>query len=123
MRNQDSVKENTFYLRAAQEAYALTTGEHSIFTYYLIQGLKGNTESVDNEGNVTPQSLGRYVYRAIMSLPPEKRPKQTPFTRAEGSGDLILAPHPEFARKAQCVNIKQANCDLRWLSFRGRNYT
>ena|SRR5436309_92995 len=53
--------------QAAQEAYALTTGEHSIFTYYLLQGLRGNTESVDNEGNVTPQSLGKYVYRAIMS--------------------------------------------------------
>jgi uncharacterized caspase-like protein len=85
--------------QAAQEAYALTTGEHSIFTYYLLQGLKGNTGSVDNEGNVTPQSLGRYVYRAIMSLPPDKRPRQTPFTRAEGSGDVVLAPHPELARK------------------------
>ena len=85
--------------QAAQEAYALTTGEHSIFTYYLLQGLKGNSESVDNEGNVTPQSLGRFVYRAIMSLPPDKRPRQTPFTRAEGSGDVILAPHPELARK------------------------
>ena len=85
--------------QAAQEAYALTTGEHSIFTYYLLQGLKGNAESVDDEGNVTPQSLGRYVYRSIMSLPPDKRPRQTPFTRAEGSGDVILAPHPELARK------------------------
>jgi caspase domain-containing protein len=85
--------------QAAQEAYALTTGEHSIFTYYLLQGLRGDAESVDNEGNVTPQSLGRYVYRAIMGLPPDKRPRQTPFTRAEGSGDVILAPHPELARK------------------------
>ena len=57
--------------QAAQEAYALTTSDHSIFTYYLLQGLKGNTESVDSEGNVTPQSLGSYVYRAIMSLPAE----------------------------------------------------
>ena len=53
--------------QALQEAYALTTGEHSIFTYYLLQGLKGNTESIDSEGNVTPQSLGKYVYKAIMT--------------------------------------------------------
>jgi hypothetical protein len=52
------------------ESHILTTGgEHSIFTYYLLQGLRGNTESVDNEGNVTPQSLARYDYRTIMSLP------------------------------------------------------
>jgi hypothetical protein len=82
--------------QAAQEAYALDTGEHSIFTYYLLQGLRGNTESVDSEGNVTPQSLGKYVYKAIMSLPADKRPKQKPITRAEESGDVILASHPEI---------------------------
>ena len=29
-----------------QEAYALPHGEHSIFTYYLLKGLRGNKESV-----------------------------------------------------------------------------
>ena len=48
------------------------------------------------EGNVTPQSLGSYVYRAIMSLPADKRPKQTPITKAEESGNVILAYHPEL---------------------------
>jgi hypothetical protein len=62
----------------------------------LLQGLRGNTESVDSEGNVTPQSLGKYVYKAIMSLPADKRPKQMPITRAEESGDVILASHPEL---------------------------
>ena len=38
-----------FYKPKAQEAYALTTGEHSIFTYYLFQGSRGNAESVDVE--------------------------------------------------------------------------
>ena len=85
--------------QAAQEAYALETGEHSIFTYYLLEGLRGNTESVDSEGNVTPQSLGKYVYKAIMSLPADKRPKQKPITRAEESGDVILASHPGLGRK------------------------
>ena len=61
-----------------QEAYALTTGEHSIFTYYLLKGLRGDAESIDSEGNATPQSLGNYVIRAIMSLPSDERPKQRP---------------------------------------------
>jgi hypothetical protein len=55
--------------------------------------LKGNTESIDSEGNVTPQSLGKYVYRAIMSLPLDKRPRQTPITRAEESGNIVLASY------------------------------
>lgn len=92
--------------QAAQEAYALTTGEHSIFTYYLLQGLRGNVESIDNEGNVTPQSLGKYVYRSIMSLPLDKRPRQTPITRAEESEGVILALYPELARKVGEANIE-----------------
>ena len=31
--------------QAAQEAYALKEGDHSIFTYYLLEGLKG-TEKI-----------------------------------------------------------------------------
>jgi uncharacterized protein YjbI with pentapeptide repeats len=82
--------------QALQEAYALTTGEHSIFTYYLLQGLKGDTKSIDSEGNVTPESLGKYAYREIMSLPLDKRPRQKPMTRAEGSANIILASYPEL---------------------------
>jgi hypothetical protein len=79
-----------------QEAYALTTGEHSIFTYYLLKGLKGNTESIDSEGNVTPQSLGNYITRAIMSLPSDERPKQRPMLKTEESGNVILASYPDL---------------------------
>jgi tetratricopeptide (TPR) repeat protein len=79
-----------------QEAYALTTGEHSIFTYYLLKGLRGNTESIDSEGNVTPQSLGNYVIRAIMSLPTDERPKQRPVIKAEESGNVVLASYPKL---------------------------
>jgi uncharacterized protein YjbI with pentapeptide repeats len=82
-----------------EEAYALTTDEHSIFTYYLLQGLEGDTESIDSEGNVTPQSLGKYVYRAIMNLPLDKRPRQIPITRTEESGNVILASYPELKLK------------------------
>jgi uncharacterized protein YjbI with pentapeptide repeats len=85
---------------SSQASYdlALATSNHSIYTYYLIQGLKGNTESVDSEGNVTPQSLGSYVYKEITSLPADKRPTQTPITKAEESGNIILAYYPELKR-------------------------
>jgi uncharacterized caspase-like protein len=79
-----------------QEAYALTTGEHSIFTYYLLKGLRGNTDSIDSGDNVTPQSLGNYVIRAIMSLPSHERPKQRPMLKTEESGNVILASYPDL---------------------------
>jgi uncharacterized caspase-like protein len=40
--------------QAAQEAYVLNEQDHSIFTYYLLEGLRGTEKSVDVEGNVTP---------------------------------------------------------------------
>jgi hypothetical protein len=84
--------------QAAQEAYALREGDHSIFTYYLLEGLKGNEKSVDSEGNITPYSLGSYIYREILNLPPKKRPKQKPITKVEASGDIILASYPHLAK-------------------------
>ena len=83
--------------QATQEAFALKEGENSIFTYYLLDGLKGKKKSVDTNGNVTPSTLGNYIYRAIMNLPPGKRPKQKPITKAETSGDIILASYPKLA--------------------------
>jgi hypothetical protein len=60
--------------------------------------LNGDTESIDNDGNVTPESLGNYVERKIMKLPDNKR-RQRPITRAEGSGNIILASYPELMPK------------------------
>jgi uncharacterized caspase-like protein len=84
--------------QAAQEAYGLKEHDHSIFTYYLLEGLRGNEKSVDVYGNVTPYSLGSYVYRTILNLPPKRRPKQKPITKVETSGDIILAHYSKFAK-------------------------
>jgi tetratricopeptide (TPR) repeat protein len=80
-----------------QEAYALKEEEHSVFTKYLLKGLKGeDNDSVDNEGHVTAQLLGDYVYRAIKRLPPNERPHQDPIIITEGSTNIILASYPKL---------------------------
>src|SRR5215831_14355149 len=43
---------------------------------------------------IPPQSLGNYVYRKIISLPPDERPK--PKIKAEESRNVILASYPEL---------------------------
>jgi hypothetical protein len=85
-----------WYLSHFLQVYRFFIGEYSIFTYYLLKGLRGDKESVDNEGNVTPQSLGNYVVRAIMSLPPDERPRQRPIIKAEESGNVILVSYPDL---------------------------
>jgi hypothetical protein len=90
--------------QAAQEAYALKEGKHSIFTHYLLEGLKGNEKSVDTFGNVTVDSLGKYVHRAIVNLPKDKRPKQTPIRKVEVGDEIILAHYPELLKKSTEVD-------------------
>jgi tetratricopeptide (TPR) repeat protein/sugar lactone lactonase YvrE len=100
--------------QAAQEAYGLKAQDHSIFTYYLLEGLRGNKKSVDIGGNVTPYSLGNYVYKAILNLPDKKRPKQKPITKTEASGEIILAHYPDLAEKPVV--------DIAPLIFEGNKY-
>ena len=95
--------------QSLQEAYALTTGKHSIYTYYLLEGLRGNTESIDNDGNVTPQSLGNYVYRKIMSRPSDERPKQRPMIKAEESANVILASYSQLKPLLPRPSMKPTN--------------
>lgn len=80
-----------------QEAYALEEHNHSLFTYYLLEGLKGNPLSIDDRGYVTVDSLSKYIYNAIISLPDGSRLKQQPIRKIEASGDIVLAHYPQLA--------------------------
>ena len=91
--------EGTYILSSslsAQESFNLKTSNHSFYTNYLLQGLRGNTESVDSEGNVTARSLGNYLHTTITSLPLDEKPKQTPTTKSAGTGNVIIAEYPEL---------------------------
>ena len=77
--------------QALQEAYVLEEKNHSLFTFYILRGLQGNEQSVfNNDGNITVDTLSKYVYEKIMNLPLKKRPKQRPLRKIESSGDIIL---------------------------------
>ena len=104
-----------------QKAYDTVERSQSLYTYYLLEGLRGNEKAVDNSGCITPDSLGKYVYNTMMSLPIEKRPHQKPVKKAEESGDIILAYYPQFdtslgkptpfARTENEINMKSERID------------
>ncbi len=64
------MEENLSY----QKSYAKKEQGHSIFTHYLIESLKGDLDIVDNEGNVTPDSLRNYVYDQVTTIFPRQKP-------------------------------------------------
>jgi YVTN family beta-propeller protein len=63
-----------------------------------LEGGDANDESVDNEGHVTAQLLGDYVYRAVKRSPAESY--QDPIvTITEGFGNIVLASYPDKRQK------------------------
>jgi tetratricopeptide (TPR) repeat protein len=113
-------------LLAASQAYekAFETRErsHSLFTYYLLDGLAGNEQAVDSNGCVTPDILGKYVYDKIMSLTPEQGPVQKPIRKVEQSGDIVLACYPHLARKKTIYNQAVSIKDLRSVIDKCKHY-
>ena len=79
-----------------QEAYGLKEAGNSLYTYFLLEGLKGNKEALNEDGDVTPYTLNNYVYNSIFNSNTNKRPKQKPIAKIESSGTVILASYPQF---------------------------
>jgi len=58
--------------QAQQEAYSLEEQNHSLFTYYLLQALRGeHTEAVDNEGYLTVDSLSIFMIQLCLYPQPK----------------------------------------------------
>jgi len=91
------MSEGRFLLASCKE-YQNSFGAEagSRFTKYVIEGLKGNKESVNKDGYVTPDSLARYVHAEMMNNPEKDGAVQKPIKKVTGSGDIILAEYPQF---------------------------
>jgi len=62
---------------------------HGIFTYYLLEGLRGKAAGKD--GFVTFYDLQKYVEQAVLAHAMKKDRVQKPFGMGERSGDFLLA--------------------------------
>jgi len=71
---------------------------HSLYTYYLLEGLKGQLGYVDDNGYVTADHLSRYVYDKLID---EAQDLQKPIKKSNISGDLIVAHYPNLVKKLE----------------------
>ena len=82
-----------------QRSFKMKDQPYSLFTYFLVQGLRGaNGDSVDINGHVTLELLSSYVNKKIIELP---RIKQKPIRKIEVAGQIILAHYPDLTNKLQ----------------------
>jgi len=82
-------------------------GQNSLYTKYLIKGLRGVKDhkgkdgtlipgSIDQYGNVTPQTLHSYLYWAIGELPHG----QTPRRKIDATSEIVLAHYEHLLKPA-----------------------
>jgi hypothetical protein len=78
-----------------RRSYNLPDKKMSAFTYFIVEGLKGKKNAVDQDGYVTPEKLDEYVYTQLANL---KTPSpQTPVRNLSISGRIELAHYPELS--------------------------
>ena len=73
-----------------QEAFGMGKGQGSVFTHFVVEGMKGDKRAADVNGKITPDTLGRYVYDNVTS----KYPSQKPIRKTSTSGEIVLATIP-----------------------------
>ncbi len=96
-----------------QRSFGMKDQPYSLFTYFLIQGLKGaNGESVDINGYVIPELLGSYVNKKILEI---DAIKQKPIVKIDATGQLILAYYPDLANRQEQQQASQKDYLLQLL--------
>jgi uncharacterized protein YjbI with pentapeptide repeats len=96
-----------------QRSFGMKDQPYSLFTYFLIQGLKGaNGESVDINGYITPELLGCYVSKKILEI---YTIKQKPIRKIEATSRIILASYPNLANRQQQQQASQKDYLLQLL--------
>jgi uncharacterized protein YjbI with pentapeptide repeats len=78
-----------------QKSFSMVDKPYSAFTYLLLEGLRENERSIDSNGCVTPESLGKYIDKRIVELPGNA---QRPIRKVEASGDIVLAYYPKLLK-------------------------
>ncbi len=97
-----------------ERSFRMKDQSHDLFTYFLIQGLKGaNGESVDINGYVTPELLGSYVNKKIFEL---DAIKQKPIRKIDTTSQIILAYYPNLANRQQQQQASQKDYLLQLLN-------
>jgi hypothetical protein len=71
--------------------------ENSVFSHYLIQGLKNGEADLDADGRITLDELFDYVYGKVVNVTPKQTPGKWAYKQ---QGEIIIAKNPRPVVKA-----------------------
>jgi hypothetical protein len=79
--------------------------ENSLFTHYLIEGLRSGDADIDQDGQITIDELYDYIYEHVLN----ETPKQTPGKWTFGQqGDIVIAQNPVVTVPKLPVEVEEA---------------
>jgi len=78
-----------FSTRAGRVSYENDDLRHGVFTYFLLQGLRG--EAAGSDGLVTFRDLTDYVTASVRDYSLKRLEPQVPYDAGEAAGDFLLA--------------------------------
>lgn len=65
--------------------------ENSLFTHYMIEGLKSGAADTDDDGWITPDELYEYVFGRMVPTTSQQRPRKIVY---DMQGEMVIARHP-----------------------------
>jgi hypothetical protein len=79
--------------------------ENSVYTHYLIQGLRTGEADTNSDGEITTDELHNYVYEQVV----QKTPKQTPVKSSHNEQrDIIIARNPDLRPADLPLGVRHA---------------
>ena len=80
--------------KAGEVSYEYPEKGYGVFTYYLVEGLKGKADE-DGNGYITVSEAYRFVYNSVLRWSREHKRRQTPSMEAKTSGEVVLTINPD----------------------------
>jgi len=74
-------------------------GENSLFTHFMIEGLKTGAADADGDGRITLDELYEYVYDRVVEATPNQKPRKIVYDQ-EGKFVIFKNPHPPEIKPA-----------------------
>lgn len=94
---------------ASSQAYQLSyimNSENSLFTSFLLKGIAGDPDAVDEDGKVTPASLFNFSYNRVTSISVSERNDQKPFSVTNNSElEKVIVEYPSLSNKRMDSHI------------------
>ena len=95
-----SVSATLYACNIGERAYEWVDKGHGVFSYYLLEGLKG--KAANSRGEVVVTDLADYTQREVMRWAEDFRgKKQTPWLDQSGGAKLVLVEDPLASLEAQ----------------------